>query len=312
MTTLPTNTEMESETTVPQTDDETAQKLTPEDGSDTLPSLTPSVRKFIYADRDNECELCGASDTDEDKTLEIHHRVPRKNGGTDHPHNLLLICTDCHRRHHGNQPIEKLVAAKTDETATEFEQAADQSSKEQAAVEDTEPLPPRSKPNSTDLEILEYVENHGPASTGELASALEYSGQYIRRQCWKLSGEQLIVPQNDDTWELKEKASDEKIQIGLPDDPKRAKRAGRDEVIRRMSAHGMAHAQIVEITGYSRTTIDFAVNRARALQIEDVEDTEVGLETIATRLSALLELIDQAQFRFGAETQTLSRTTGDN
>ncbi len=85
------------------------------------------------------------------------------------------------------------------------------------------------------------------------------------------------------------------MQIGLPEDPKKAKRAGRDETIRRMSAHGMAHTQIAEITGLSRGTIDIAVNRARALRIDDSDDTTVDLATVATRLSALLELIDQCQ-----------------
>jgi len=128
-----------------------------------------------------------------------------------------------------------------------------------------------------------------------LAEALDYSKVYIRRQCWKLSGEQLIVPQDDNTWELAERASNDRMQIGLPKDPKKAKRAGRDETIRRMSAHGMAHTQIAEITGLSRGTIDIAVNRARALRIDDSDDTTVDLATVATRLSALLELIDQCQ-----------------
>jgi len=162
-------------------------------------------------------------------------------------------------------------------------------------AEDTDPLPPRSTPNGADKEIIAHIESYGAATTGQLAEALDYSKVYIRRQCWKLSGEQLIVPQDDNTWELAERASNDRMQIGLPKDPKKAKRAGRDETIRRMSAHGMAHTQIAEITGLSRGTIDIAVNRARALRIDDSDDTTVDLATVATRLSALLELIDQCQ-----------------
>ncbi|THE64752.1 DeoR family transcriptional regulator [Salinadaptatus halalkaliphilus] len=275
-----------------------------------VPSLTPSVRRFIRADRDNKCELCGADGTNDDIELEIHHRIQQADGGTDHPHNLLLICLGCHRRHHGNEPISlsPTTESETEPTSTPTNQSADSHTNSTECSTDTEPLPPRSTPNGADQEIIAYIEAHGPASTGKLAAALDYSDQYIRRQCWKLSGEQLIVPQSNDTWELKERASQEKIQIGLPDTPKAAKRAGRDEMIRRMSAHGMAHTQIVEITGYSRTTIDFAVNRARALRIDDDEDTTVDLATIASRLSALLELIDHAQL----QSETSANTTMDD
>jgi DNA-binding NarL/FixJ family response regulator len=105
----------------------------------------------------------------------------------------------------------------------------------------------------------------------------------------------LIAPTTNDTWELRERADDDQITIGLPDDPTRAKRAGRDEVIRRMSAHGLPHTEIAEITGLSRSTIDIAVNRARALRIDDGDDDDVDLTTIAMRVSALLDVIDHAQ-----------------
>lgn len=104
---------------------------------------------------------------------------------------------------------------------------------------------------------------------------------------------------------------EDKVEIGLPDAPKKAKRAGRDEMIRRMSAHGMAHTQIAEITGYSRSTVDIAVNRARALRIDDDEDIEVDLAAVATRLSALLELIDQSQSRSGNGNTTIANASGD-
>jgi len=295
-----------------------------EDDSNTLPSLTPSVRRFVLEDRNNECELCGADGSDDDVDLEIHHRLPKADGGTDHPHNLVVLCQGCHRKHHGNEKIRKIVTTrnKTDQTLEErlsvgtghdTEEGADESSREITSDQDgstegthPEPLPPHSEPNEADRKILSVIEENGPVSTGELAAATDYSKQYIRRQCWKLGGEQLIVAQTDDTWELTERASDEKTRIGLPDNPEAAKRAGRDEMIRRMSAYGMAHTKIADITGYSYTTVDFAVNRARALRIDDPDEAEVDLATIATRLSALLDLIDQAQ------TQSVSDSQADN
>ena len=62
----------------------------------------------------------------------------------------------------------------------------------------------------------------------------------------------------------------------------------------------MAHTQIADITGLSRSTIDIAVNRTRALRIDDAEDDQIDLATIATRLSALLELIDHTQMTSSA------------
>lgn len=260
-----------------------------------LPSLTPSVREFVRADRNNECEVCGADGDADDVDLTIHHRTPRSRGGTDHPHNLLLVCTSCHGRHHWN-----LESAKAAREAQERARGTPGSAGEADVDADTdadgdEPLPPRSEPNETDAEILSIIEAQGPVPTGVIAEQVGCSGVYARRQCWKLSGEQLITRTVDGTWELRERADPGEITIGLPDDPERARRAGRDEVIRRMSAHGLPHTEIAEITGLSRSTVDVAVNRARALRIDDGDDTDVDLQTIALRVSALLDVIEHAQ-----------------
>lgn len=34
--------------------------------------------------------------------LEVHHIIPRISGGSDHPHNLVTLCHDCHARTFGN------------------------------------------------------------------------------------------------------------------------------------------------------------------------------------------------------------------
>lgn len=272
-------------------------------------SLTPSVRSFVKADRDHECELCGTSKEDATK-LHIHHRIPQADGGTDHPSNLIVLCQACHERHHGNEPIEQRLAKRANGGAMSTDMPADPAATDDAGTRDRpqdsatetngaknvdEPLPPRSEPNGADKEILSLLEAQGPLSTGEIAAQTDYSKQYVRRQCWKLSGEQLVAPRTDNTWDLEERTDTDTRRIGLPDDPNRARRAGRDEVIRQLSAHGMGHAQIADITNLSRSTIDIAVNRARALQLEDTDAEEVTLATIATRLSALLELIDHVQ-----------------
>jgi 5-methylcytosine-specific restriction endonuclease McrA len=281
-------------TTPPEPESGTDDTDTPEsDDVDRTPSLTPSVREFLRQDRGNECELCGTNDADGEVDLEIHHRVPKSEGGTDQPSNLMLVCRQCHQRHHGNTPSDR---------AVEAESPSDEDPTDEATSETRTPLEPRSSPNETDSEILSIIEDEGPVPTGVIAEQVGCSKQHVRRQCWwpygasgKLSGEQLIAPTKNEQWELLESASNQEITIGLPEKPKQAKRAGRDEVIRRMSAHGMAHTKIAEITGLSRATVDVAVDRARALRIDQAEEPSADLGAVAMRVSALLDLINHAQ-----------------
>jgi hypothetical protein len=238
--------------------------------------------------------------------LQIHHRTPQSEGGSNHPENLLLLCDDCHKHHHGNQaaslspqgnPSPDDETVHTDGAETPDNDETTSSAPAEDTAGDTEPLPPRSEPNGADESILKLIEEEGPLRTGDIAAATDYSKQHIRRECWKLAGEQLIAPRENNTWDLTERTDSSQLQIGLPDSPKSAARAGRDEVIRKMSAHGLSHTEIADITNLSRRTIDIAVDRARALQVnlDEPDDEDVNLAAIATRLSALVELIDHTQ-----------------
>lgn len=250
-------------------------------------TITPNVKKFIYCDRKNKCELCGADGGNDDVNLNIHHRQHQANGGTNHPENILLICEQCHNRHHGTtpaprQPAEGVVNDQAQTLdATEHTDAPD-------------PLPPRSKPNrnGTDSDILAVVEKQGPVRTSDIAAQVDHTKQTVRRICWKLSGEQLIARTTDREWALQEQVGADEIVIGLPDNPKKAKRAGRDEVIRQMSAHNIPHTEIAEITGLTRQTVSVAVDRARALRIDSTDPVDVDTSTIAQRLMALVDLLD--------------------
>lgn len=272
-------------------------------------SLTPSVREFIRAARGHGCELCDAGS--DDSELHIHHRIPKSEGGSDHPENLILLCKDCHQRHHGNLPVENRIENKStdseshvssDEAASSnitgestSSNTSEKTQKGSEADDNTEPLPPRSEPNGADQEIIDLIEERAALSTRELAEFTDYSEPYIRRQCWKLAGEQLIVPTENNNWELMDRISKADIEIGLPDTPKAAARAGRDEVIRQMAAHGISHTEIAEITNLSRSTVEVAVDRARALRLDLDSSDDVDLTAIATRLSAILSLIDRSR-----------------
>ena len=59
-------------------------------------NITNETRKSIYRRDGYRCALC-----DNPRFLQIHHVVPRGQGGTDSPHNLITLCSDCHALAHG-------------------------------------------------------------------------------------------------------------------------------------------------------------------------------------------------------------------
>jgi len=58
--------------------------------------LTKETRAKIYRRDGYRCALC-----DSDRYLQIHHYIKRSEGGSDHPHNLITLCSDCHALAHG-------------------------------------------------------------------------------------------------------------------------------------------------------------------------------------------------------------------
>lgn len=61
--------------------------------------LTKKERKTIYARDGYRCALC-----DSTKYIQIHHYISRGAGGSNHPHNLITLCSDCHGAVHGCAP----------------------------------------------------------------------------------------------------------------------------------------------------------------------------------------------------------------
>lgn len=60
-------------------------------------SINNNLRKSIYRRDGFRCALC-----DSTKYLQIHHVVPRGEGGpVANPHNLITLCADCHALAHG-------------------------------------------------------------------------------------------------------------------------------------------------------------------------------------------------------------------
>lgn len=64
-------------------------------------NLTNAVRKAVYKRDGYACALC-----DSPRGLQVHHVVPRSEGGTDFPHNLITLCWRCHAVAHGTRMPE--------------------------------------------------------------------------------------------------------------------------------------------------------------------------------------------------------------
>lgn len=60
-----------------------------------------SVKDYIYAMQNGRCACCG-------RPIEhYHHIVPRSEGGSDVPENIVGLCKDCHERlHKGNESVK--------------------------------------------------------------------------------------------------------------------------------------------------------------------------------------------------------------
>jgi hypothetical protein len=58
--------------------------------------LTPARRRRLIESRGGSCEICGIPGSE--RQLQVHHRVPVLQGGSDSEQNLLVLCFACH--HH--------------------------------------------------------------------------------------------------------------------------------------------------------------------------------------------------------------------
>lgn len=60
------------------------------------------VRDLVAKRDDHECRLCGRAG------IEVHHILPKSEGGSDNPINLILLCGVCHKLIHRNRRFQEL------------------------------------------------------------------------------------------------------------------------------------------------------------------------------------------------------------
>ena len=53
--------------------------------------------------RGGKCEYCGREI--DYRGMQLHHVVPASMNGTNNPHNLMCLCSECHHLIHGNAVV---------------------------------------------------------------------------------------------------------------------------------------------------------------------------------------------------------------
>ena len=59
-----------------------------------------NIRAYAMARDGYRCQHCGSG-----KDLQVHHIIPRSQGGSDRPGNLVTLCRRCHHGHHNGKPL---------------------------------------------------------------------------------------------------------------------------------------------------------------------------------------------------------------
>lgn len=75
--------------------------------------IPKETRKGVYKRDGWRCALCDSSDG-----IQIHHVIPRGEGGSDFPENLITLCWRCHALAHGKKVLDAV-----DLTPEDVEQA---------------------------------------------------------------------------------------------------------------------------------------------------------------------------------------------
>jgi len=70
-------------------------------------NIEKKMRKAVYHRDGYRCALCDSTDG-----IQIHHYIPRGQGGADHPWNLITLCWRCHGAAHGGYYDESYCAVK--------------------------------------------------------------------------------------------------------------------------------------------------------------------------------------------------------
>jgi len=218
----------------------------------TSESLDAGERAEVLARDEYRCRVCGREGPERGglATLHVHH-IERDPDGLDEdaPENLTTLCRSCHNWIHQQ-------ATRDDAPVTLTE-------------EDLGVL------LSQDIEILQYLADEGPATTGEVARALtaDLSVTAVRERLAVLMGLDRIVESRD------RQIIDQDVESGrwglvgqiehsarghIPTDPQSLIQRVEDELVRQALDRGCNRQEIMDVFDVSRRTTFHREKRARA------------------------------------------------
>ena len=242
--------------------------LDPLDGNDTV---TPEKRETVLAKYNHRCQACGRRGPEEGglATLHVHH-IDRDPDGMDvHDlRNLTLMCRMCHEWFHLKHSSADAPIELTDED-------------ERVLL-------------SQDIEILRYLEQHGPARTGDIASGLSsnHSVTSVRERLWVLMGldnlvegrDRQIVDQDVETGEWGLTVQIETSARGhIPDKTQQLLQRAEDERVRQALDRGCDRHVVSDVFDVTRRTTFNKHKRAAAYDFPLDAITRGGRPTDAER-----------------------------
>jgi hypothetical protein len=67
------------------------------DGEPNKASIPPSIKRKVFSRDRHQCQAAGCKNS---RFLEVHHKTPRRNGGSNAISNLITLCSGCHQLLH--------------------------------------------------------------------------------------------------------------------------------------------------------------------------------------------------------------------
>ena len=219
-------------------------------------TVDPATRDEMLTKYKHRCQGCGRCGpaTGGLATLHVHHltRDPAEGIDEHDPDNLTVLCRACHSWQHQQTTEDDVPVELTDEDVTTL-------------------LP-------QDIEILRILAESGPATTGDIASALsaDLTVTAVRERLWMLMGldnqiparDRQVVDQDADTgeWGLAEQI-EHSTRGRIPSDPQLLSQRVEDEYVRRALERGCDRDAVMDVLDISRRSTFYKEKRARAYDI---------------------------------------------
>lgn len=219
-------------------------------------TVDSATRDEMLTEYNHRCQGCGRCGPGAGglATLHIHHLTRDPSDGIDEhdPDNLTVLCRACHSWQHQQTTEDDIPVELTDEDVTTL-------------------LP-------QDIEVLRILADSGPATTGDIASALsaDLSVTAVRERLWMLMGldnaissrDRQLVDQDADTgeWGLAEQI-EHSMRGRIPSDPQLLSQRVEDEYVRQALERGCDRNAVMDVLDISRRTTFYKEKRARAFDI---------------------------------------------